>query len=161
MDTIEIWLFLFVILCCIMVVITSTRNKKIGKTTPIIFRHIQGMPNLKEGIIIEISSNKESINIDDKYFIPKNKVKSKIITNSKVLNEIQKSVIQRSLLGIVVAGPLGAIVGGMSGIGTKKKTELVHFLTLDYIDENDIEHSALFALEDASKLLNLTIFTRS
>jgi len=143
-----------------MIFITSSRNKRLGKSTSIVFRYIDGMPQLKEGTIIEISKDKESINIDNKYFIANDKIISKTITNSKILTDVQKSVIQRSLVGVMVAGPLGAIVGGISGVGTKKGIELVHFLNLNYIDEDNIERKALFAMEDSSKLLNLTMLTR-
>ena len=78
-----------------------------------------------------------------------------------MLTDKQKSVIQRSLVGIMVAGPLGAIVGGLSGIGNKQTIELVHFLTLNYTDGDGIEQNALFALEDISHLMYLNMFARS
>ena len=160
MDTTMTWLLVLFVFCCFMAFITSSMNANKKETTPIRFRHIEGMPNLKEGKVVEISKNKKSINIDNKISILNKNIKSKIITSSKELTEKQKSVLKRSLLGIVVAGPLGAIIGGMSGIGTKQKMELVYFLTIDYVDDCGIEKSSLFSLEDSSKLLNLTMFAR-
>jgi len=42
-----------------------------------------------------------------------------------ITNEIEqgKSVIGRSVAGLVIAGSVGAVIGGMSGQGTKKSTE--------------------------------------
>jgi hypothetical protein len=119
------------------------------------------MPNLLEGEIVKISTDETSINIENKYSILKNKVISKTLTTSKMLTEKQKSVIKRSLVGVAVAGPLGAIVGGLSGVGTKQTAETVHFLTIVFKDYNDIEHSAMFALEQTSHLMYLNMFARS
>jgi len=160
MDKILIGLILIFIVSLI-AIITALKNAKQGKLTPIKFRHIQGMPNLIEGEIVRISSDKISVKIDNKHLIPKERIKYKTVTNSKMLTDKQKSVIQRSLVGVVVAGPLGAIVGGLSGIGSKQTIELVHFLNLDYIDDNGIEQNTLFALEDVSHLMYLNMFAKS
>lgn len=49
--------------------------------------------------------------------------------------EQEKSVIGRAIAGALIAGPVGAIVGGMSGIGTKKIIEtdylIINFWHLD------------------------------
>ena len=160
MDIMIIGAFIVFIASAIAITIAS-KNTKQGKMIPLKFRHIQGMPNLIKGEIVKISSDKISVKIDNKHLIPKERIKYKTVTNSKMLTDRQKSVIQRSLVGIVVAGPLGAIVGGLSGIGSKQTIELVHFLNLDYIDDNGIEQNALFALEDVSHLMYLNMFARS
>lgn len=159
----EIILTFFVILfiASTVAIVYSSSNAKQGNLIPLTFRYISGIPNLKEGEIIKISSNNEKININDKYFISKDKVISKNITDSRMLTEKQKSVIQRSLVGLAVGGGLGAIIGGISGVGTKQVTELVHFLNIDYKDENDIEQSAIFSLEDKSHLMYVNMFVNS
>ena len=56
----------------------------------------------------------------------------------------EKSVIGRAVVGELLLGPVGAIVGGMSGIGTKtvnvkKKTKLIPaktFFVINYADEH-------------------------
>jgi len=156
-----IFISVFIFIIGLITIITALKNAKQGKLTPIKFRHIQGMPNLMEGEIVKISSDEKSIKIDNKYSIPKDRIKFKTTTNSKMLTEKQKSVIKRSLVGIAVAGPLGGIIGGISGIGTKQTTELVHFLTIKFIDILDVEHTALFALEDVSHLMYLNRFANS
>lgn len=160
MDIIIIVAFIIFIASAI-AIITESINSKSGKMMSLKFRHIQGMPNLIEGEIINISSNETSIKIGNKYCIPKDKIISKTVTNSKMLTEKQKSVIKRSLVGVVVAGPLGGIIGGLSGVGTKQTTEDVHFLTINFKDYNDIDKTALFALEQTSHLMYLNMFAQS
>lgn len=46
--------------------------------------------------------------------------------------EKQKSVAGRAVIGGIALGPLGAIVGGMSGIGTKSKKDVKFYLIINY-----------------------------
>ncbi len=49
--------------------------------------------------------------------------------------EKDKSVIGRAIVGGLLLGPVGAIVGGMSGIGTKKETKVIQNANEDiYLD---------------------------
>jgi len=43
------------------------------------------------------------------------------------LAKVDKSVIGRAVVGGLILGPLGAIIGGMSGIGNKEKFINKHF----------------------------------
>ena len=160
MDKIFIGFILIIIVSTIAIIITS-KNAKQGKIIPLKFRHIQGMPNLMEGEIVKISSDNTFVKIDNKHLIPKERIKYKTVTTSKMLTDKQKSVVQRSLVGIAIAGPLGAIVGGLSGIGNKQTVELVHFLILGYTDDEDVDRTAMFALEDISHLMYLNMFAIS
>lgn len=53
---------------------------------------------------------------------------------------IQKSVVKRAVVGALLLGPVGAVVGGASGIGTKKES-YKGFIVIDYWDT--VEDSAL------------------
>lgn len=46
--------------------------------------------------------------------------------------ETDKSVIGRAMVGGVMLGPLGAVVGGMSGVGKKQKTVYKDFFVINY-----------------------------
>ena len=54
-------------------------------------------------------------------------------TNSELIN-MDKSVIGRAAVGALILGPLGAVIGGMSGVGTKQKMQEKSFLVLNYWD---------------------------
>lgn len=74
------------------------------------------------------------------FFADNNKV-----SISLVEGEVQKSVIKRAVVGGILTGGVGAVVGGLSGLGTKKKKKYI----LEY---NDM----LFEFDDIKlKLLNI------
>lgn len=52
----------------------------------------------------------------------------------KQLSEVDKSVLGRAVVGGLLLGPLGAVVGGLSGIGTKKKNIGDYYLVINYYD---------------------------
>jgi hypothetical protein len=76
-----------------------------------------------------------------------------------VYEEKDKSVLGRALVGGLVLGPVGAIVGGMSGIGSKKKLSSVpdHFIT--FKGEND--STIVFACSSKKKSKVQQFFNRS
>lgn len=45
----------------------------------------------------------------------------------------EKSVLKRAVVGGVLTGGIGAIVGGMTGIGSKKKTNKIYVVEIDYV----------------------------
>jgi len=49
-------------------------------------------------------------------------------------SDVEKSVIKRALLGTLLLGFLGAMVGGMSGIGSRKITKSVGSIIINYWD---------------------------
>ncbi len=53
-------------------------------------------------------------------------------TSQEDLSKTDKSVIGRAVVGGLILGPLGAIVGGMSGIGSKEKIKNKHYLVINY-----------------------------
>ena len=163
------YIFGFVILILIassIAIACSSDNANQGKLMSLRYQYISGIPTLKESEIIRLSSNAEKIEIKDlqfrdKFTIPKDKVISKSITSSNMLTEKQKSVIQRSLVGLVVGGGVGAIVGGLSGVGTKQTTELVNYLVINYKDNDDYEQEAILALLDKNHIMYVSKFVNS
>ncbi len=59
-----------------------------------------------------------------------------VITEKEIL-EKNKSVVGRAALGGVLLGPLGAILGGMSGIGSKEKADKHYFIVINYKSKDD------------------------
>ena len=63
--------------------------------------------------------------------------------NEKLIRETDKSVLGRAVVGGVLIGPLGAVVGGMSGVGKKKKTVWKDFFVINYKATGSDEPSVL------------------
>ena len=57
-----------------------------------------------------------------------------------------KSVIGRAVVGAVVLGPIGAIVGGLSGLGSKNVKN--HYLIINYWDANSRELTSVSFMGD-------------
>lgn len=70
------------------------------------------------------------------YDIHNSQIISIVKTSSAELGQVNKSVVGRAVLGGVILGPLGAIVGGMSGIGSKSGLVAHQYLAINYWDTN-------------------------
>ena len=55
-------------------------------------------------------------------------------TSLEELTKTDKSIVGRAVVGGLILGPLGAIVGGMTGIGNKEKSVNIHYLVMNYWD---------------------------
>jgi len=65
-------------------------------------------------------------------------------TSREELAKTDKSVIGRAVVGGLILGPLGAIVGGMSGIGNKEEIKNKHYLVINFWDiENETAQTLL------------------
>ena len=53
------------------------------------------------------------------------------IDEEKII-EKSKSTVGRALAGGILLGPLGAIIGGMSGIGTNKTSSTTYYMIINY-----------------------------
>lgn len=63
-------------------------------------------------------------------------IETKCYTETEII-EKSKSVVGRSLVGTALFGPVGAIVGGMSGIGSKKAKKSSHYYTIMFTNSNN------------------------
>lgn len=70
------------------------------------------------------------------------------ITDTQI-QEVGKSVIGRSLIGGLLAGPLEVLVGGMSGIGAKQKRTVKNFVVIAYTS-NEEKHTIFLERVGAS-----------
>lgn len=64
------------------------------------------------------------------------------LVTDEILDEKDKSVIGRAIVGGLVFGVAGAVVGGMSGLGSKKEYKLVKLIKID------TNEGTLYALPD-------------
>ncbi|MED3625588.1 hypothetical protein G4Z05_16205 [Bacillus thermocopriae] len=112
--------------------------------------HIAGIPNLQEGIDAHIGTKSDHLLINNTHRLSLDQVKRVQHLTEYQLVEKQKSVIKRAVVGGLLFGPLAAIVGGISGIGTKQTKEIQNFLSIDFIDKAGEEHTAVFLLSKIS-----------
>lgn len=63
------------------------------------------------------------------------------------LVEKEKNVIGRGLAGGLLFGPAGMVLGGMSGVGNKKKKRTIGLFVITYLSENSPEELRSFVLE--------------
>ena len=104
-----------------------------------------GVYNQGENLITEIPSGKVKVILHTHglkvvkgltfYPIHNSQIISIKQTSREELSKSDKSVIGRAVVGGLILGPLGAIVGGMSGIGSKEKLKNQHYLVINYWDK--------------------------
>lgn len=110
--------------------------------------HIDGLPNAQQNEIIHIQLVDDQSKIlfqskatGNKVNLPYEKLKRvAVVTEVDILTiEKDKSVVGRAVAGGLFLGPLGALVGGMSGVGSKKKQtkNIEKFLVVNYQPSND------------------------
>jgi len=69
------------------------------------------------------------------------------------LVKYDKSVVGRAMLGGLILGPLGALVGGMSGIGSKEKFVKKYYFIINYWDiETRIAQAIIISTENNSRI---------
>lgn len=102
----------------------------------------EGYYDLSENVITEIADGKVTVILHTHglqlmqgihlYPIHNDQIISIKQTSRQELISKDKTVIGRAVVGGLILGPLGAIVGGMSGIGTKEQIKNRHYLVLNY-----------------------------
>ncbi len=63
--------------------------------------------------------------------------------NEKEVEEADKSVIGRAVVGGVLLGPLGAVIGSVSGVGKKQKTKYKNYFVINYTASGSDEPKVL------------------
>ena len=106
---------------------------------------LDGIFNQGENLITQIPSGKVNIILHTHglqiikgltfYPIHNAQIISLKQTSSEELSRTDKSVIGRAVVGGLILGPLGAIVGGMSGIGSKETLKIQDYLVINYWDK--------------------------
>lgn len=117
--------------------IFSKKNKNGDRSVNLSF--VDGIASYGKGLAVELSFNETELEIKSR--IVKNKpivklsldqiVAANCITEKEII-EKSKSVTGRAIAGGVLLGPLGAIIGGMSGVGNKQKSETHYYMIINY-----------------------------
>jgi hypothetical protein len=138
-------------------------GKKNKEVKPVELTYIDGVEGYSKGTVVTLSLNDEKqclvmealkgnyplVNISFEKIVAANLVHERDVIESN------KSTAGRAIVGGVLLGPLGAIVGGMSGIGTKKNTKLRDFLVINYKSQDTIK---VLSFEIVNITLNLPKF---
>ena len=105
--------------------------------------HYHGVPNFPENwpseLILHDDVNQLEIRPRTNFgggkesvFLPYLKITGVLLTTEKEIKEQGKSVLGRAALGGILLGPLGAVVGGISGTGKKQNVKYQMALIINY-----------------------------
>ncbi|MFD1179204.1 hypothetical protein ACFQ3W_23325 [Paenibacillus puldeungensis] len=78
--------------------------------------------------------------------IPLENIVDTVITTQREIVDKQKSVIGRGIVGGVIFGGAGLILGGMSGIGSKKKTQISDVYIVSYVSSAGEVKNIIFSM---------------
>jgi len=107
------------------------------------FSHQEGVPGIGKGIATDVILNDKEQVVEFKMSLSKaepkllkyDTIKKVCFFTEKEIVEKSKSVIGRAVVGGALLGPLGAVVGGVSGVGDKKKTQTDGYIEITYGEE--------------------------
>lgn len=112
------------------------KKKEVTKVNLI---HVDGLMGYGSAVVIlNLDDDNKCITINPKvYKVPPVHLRYEQIINIGSITEEEiieknKSTVGRALAGGLLLGPLGAIVGGMSGIGTNKSNKTTYYMVINY-----------------------------
>lgn len=135
------------------------RNKmeELNAVESIYVSHIEGLP-IPQGTATWLYACPDKVVIESKngnFEVPNDRIINFAALSEEDVKQIEKSVIGRAVVGGILLGGLGAIVGGLSGVGTKGKKVIRHFFIINYTNkdgdtaivtfENNVNDLKLFA----------------
>lgn len=126
--------------------------------------HLEGLPNVKEGEKISLELNPKDNKLymgkvlilnkkEDATVLDMDKVEYVESTTVAEIKEKNKSVIGRAVVGSLL-GPVGAVIGGISGVGSKKKENNRNILIIGY-KSNGKERQISFIDDKGGLIYNL------
>lgn len=80
------------------------------------------------------------------------------IVTEQQIEQVQKGVLGRAAVGGVLLGPVGAIVGGMTGLGTEKKVSSRSYVILNYHPASVPDQIKIVSLEIVGATMGLAKF---
>jgi hypothetical protein len=110
-------------------------HKNVQKMNIFSFWHISGINFVDKDTMLNLEINENSILIYQKKDNILEKIDIRNIDNAVVMEELEqtqknKSVVGRAVVGGLLLGPVGAVVGGMSGVGNKINSKTNYYLQI-------------------------------
>ena len=112
-----------------------------------------------ENILLGHQNGLFGLKTKDIYGMPLNAVVDLNIYTEEEIIEKGKSVLTRGILGGLVFGEIGAIIGAISGIGTKKIKKDKYYAVLDLDDDGQVQ-TLVFELDGKINALNAQLFKK-
>ncbi|MCO1599798.1 hypothetical protein [Desulfosporosinus nitroreducens] len=140
---------------------TSRENKQkgiIARIDELVI--VQGVPGAVEGQPAFLRLYDDTVTVNDQQTIPLARIKEAVSFSQKDIEGKNKSVVGRGIIGAALLGPLGAVVGGMSGVGQKNTDKTVGFIAIHYTDKDGIAETAILKTTGPGPLL-LIKFTKA
>lgn len=123
--------------------IFGKKNKDGSRTVNLVY--VDGIESYNKGTAVALSLDDENKNMQMKarvfkkppVFLQFEQITGVEVISEKDIIEKSKTAVGRAMVGGVILGPLGAIIGGMSGIGNKKKSEAHYFMVINYKSKDE------------------------
>ncbi|MFS8534839.1 MAG: hypothetical protein FWJ65_06730 [Limnochordales bacterium] len=114
--------------------------REAGATDGVECKHVAGL-GLANGADCQVWSFPDRLEIREKesgqtFRLALAKLRAIEAKSEREIREVQRSVVGRAVIGHLLVPGIGAIVGGMSGLNTKKKGPLHHYLIVNYVDDH-------------------------
>lgn len=110
-----------------------------------------GINVIPHGVFLTVSLNNDSITIENSdmsFTLEKSQIKSSGFFTEQDVTSKNKSVVGRSIAGGLMFGEMGAIIGGLSGVGNKNKTIHKKFVFITYQSSDKTDCGVVFEIED-------------
>lgn len=122
-------------------------KKEKGYEEAVIFSHVEGIPGIGKDTEVMIYLYPDKITVNDIQIISLTRIKKALFISQQEIVEKQKNALLRGVGAGIVFGPLGAIIGAISGIGSKTLQENVFYFSVEFENtEGELKH-AVFILK--------------
>lgn len=123
-----------------------------------------GVSVIPHGILLTVSLNNDSITIENSdisFTLERSQVANSGFFTEQDIIAKNKNVVGRSIAGGLLFGGMGAVIGGLSGVGSKNKTLHRKFVFITYQSSDKSDCGIVFEVEDyelrsALKFIELT-----
>lgn len=160
-----------ILLVMVVVIYSATRmselkeNAESGDSVEMVV--VDGLPNIPGNAAVKINSQTNCLLIESKIGSETARLKYEQICNLDLLTESQiikrieeRSVVKGAVAGGLLLGPLGAIVGGMTGLKSPKEKVQVQYsryLVINYLT-NENNEPKVVSFKEAGSTMGLDLF---